>query len=188
MMEILDKKTNYSQIIKSAYPKERRTYNKLPHTNPLQPAKEIIASQLLIDGDVLSNYTLCQECKPLVGEKIIARSSREGMKVHGITCKSLKTISFDKLLEAHWEDQEINNYGVSIEIKIFNRYSNLIDVMTIFSDLHIVILQISIKNNGDGTSSIFLDSEFKNPARIAFLLNSLKKYDDSIKVFRKRIY
>jgi hypothetical protein len=51
-----------------------------------------------------------------------------------------------------------------------------------------VILQISIKNNGDGTSSIFLESEFKNPARIAFLVNSLKKYDDSIKINKEKVY
>jgi (p)ppGpp synthase/HD superfamily hydrolase len=91
-------------------------------------------------------------------------------------------------LEAHRDGAPTNNYGVSIELVIFNKYSNLLDIMTIFSDLRLVILQVSIKNNGDGTSSIFLESEFKNPARIAFLVNSLKKYDDSIKINKERVY
>ncbi|MDD3262370.1 MAG: RelA/SpoT family protein [Candidatus Absconditabacteria bacterium] len=190
-MEILDRKSNYSQLIKSAYPIEREKQNKSTNQNffqaQLQQIKEDAIGRILIDGDRLSNYSLCKECHPGIHDKIIAKSGRDGVKVHKTNCKSLKTINFDKLLEAHREGQEINNYEVSIELKIFNKYSSLLDVMNIFSDLHIVILQISIKNNGDGTSDIFLDTEFKNPARIAFLLNSLKKYDDSIKVNSKKI-
>ncbi|AHB40908.1 hypothetical protein P148_SR1C00001G0093 [candidate division SR1 bacterium RAAC1_SR1_1] len=190
-IEILDRKTSYSQLIKSAYPKEREQRNK--QTNPtffqsqLQQIKDAAIARILIDGDHLSNYSLCKECNPSIHDKIIAKSGKDGIKVHKVECKSLKTISFEKLLEAHWEGQEINNYGVSVELKIFNKYSNLLEVMTILGDLHIVILQVSIKNNGDGTSSIFLESEFKNPARIAFLLNSLKKYDNSIKVNKRKI-
>jgi len=192
-IEILDKKNNYSQLIKSAYPVEWEIQNKQTNNNllqmqtQLQQVKEAITSRILIDWDHLSNYSLCKECNPSAHDKIIAKSGRDWIKVHRTDCKSLKTISFDKLLEAHREWQETNNYWVFIELKIFNRYSNLLDVMTILWDLHIVILQVSIKNNWDWTSSIFLDSEFKNPARIAFLLNSLKKYDNSIKVHKRRI-
>lgn len=190
-IEILDRKTNYSQLIKAAYPVEWDQQNK--HTNTaffqaqLQQVKDAATARILIDGDHLSNYTLCKECNPWIHDKLIAKSGKDWIKVHKVECKSLKTISFEKLLEAHREGQEINNYGVSIELKIFNKYSNLLDVMTILGDLHIVILQVSIKNNGDWTSSIFLESEFKNPARIAFLLNSLKKYDNSIKVHKRKI-
>jgi len=193
-IEITDRKLNYSQLIKSVYPKEWEQYTKTMNVpqiqtpQQLQVLREATSSKLLIDGDVLSNYSLCQECHPVIGQKIIAKAGRDGVKVHVVECRSLKTISFEKLIEAHRDGQEINNYGVSIELKILNKYSNLLDVMNIFSDLHIVILQVSIKNNGDGTSSVFLESEFKNPSRIAFLLNSLKKYDDSIKIIKKKIY
>lgn len=190
-MEILDRKLNYSQLIKSAYPIEwenqRKTTNAISFQTQLQEIKESATSRILIDWDHLSNYSLCKECNPITNEKIIAKSWKDWIKIHKTNCKSLKTISFDKLLEAHREWQEINNYEVSIELKIFNRYSSLLDVMTIFGDLHIVILQISIKNKWDWTSDIYLETEFKNPARIAFLLNSLKKYDDSIKIRRKKI-
>ncbi len=190
-IEILDRKSNYSQLIKSVYPVEREKQNKVTNSNffqtQLQQIKEDAIARILIDWDRLSNYSLCRECHPWLHDKIIAKSWRDGIKVHKTHCKWLKTINFDKLLEAHREWQEINNYEVSIELKTFNKYSSLLDVMTIFGDLHIVILQISIKNNWDWTSDIFLDTEFKNPARIAFLLNSLKKYDDSIRVSSKKI-
>jgi hypothetical protein len=129
-MEILDRKTSYSQLIKVAYPTERDKQNK--STNPsffqtqLQQIKDAAIARILIDGDHLSNYTLCKECNPTFHDKVIAKSGRDGIKVHKVECKSLKTISFEKLLEAHWEWQEINNYGVSIELKIFNKYSNLL--------------------------------------------------------------
>ena len=192
MVEVMDNKLTYSQLIKSVYPKERDSINKAINVNnhPQNPIIKDIAAhaRVLVDGDRLFNYTLCPECKPLPGQKIIAKAGRDGIKVHTLECKSLKTISLEKLLEAHREGDTINNYGVSIELVIFNKYSNLLDIMTIFSDLCIVILQISIKNNGNGTSSIFLESEFKNPARIAFLVNSLKKYDDSIKINKEKVY
>lgn len=192
MVEVLDKKLTYSQLIKAVYPKERDSINKTTNAGSYQqspaPKEVSSSSKVLVDWDRLFNYTLCPECNPIVGQKIIAKAGRDGIKVHTTDCKSLKTISLEKLLEAHRDGAPTNNYGVSIELVIFNKYSNLLDIMTIFSDLRLVILQVSIKNNGDGTSSIFLESEFKNPARIAFLVNSLKKYDDSIKINKERVY
>lgn len=191
ILEIMDKKLTYSQLIKCVYPKEWEATNKMTNTwsHQAQISKDIpISSKILIDGDRLFNYSLCPECSPVIWQKIIAKAGRDWIKVHTTACKSLKTISFDKLLEAHREGEITNNYIVSIELVIMNKYSNLLDIMTIFSDLRMVILQVSIKNNGDGTSSIFLESEFKNPARIAFLVKSLKKYDDSIKINKEKVY
>jgi GTP diphosphokinase / guanosine-3',5'-bis(diphosphate) 3'-diphosphatase len=188
--EIADKRWTFGQIIKITYPQQWEAYKKSINgtsNHSTNWVKEEVKPIILVDGDYLSNYSLCPECKPLLYDKLIAKSGRDGIKVHKIECKSLKTISFDKLLEAHREGQEDNNYSVSIELEVINKYSNLLDVMTILEDLHITILQVSIKNNGNGTSSIFLDSEFRNPARISFLLNSLKKLDNSIKLVRRKI-
>jgi len=130
---------------------------------------------------------LCNECKPEHGQKIIAKTGKEGIKIHTLECKALKTISFEKLMEAHRSNEERTNYKIAIEIKIQNKYGNLLNIMTTFSELRIVILQIAIKNLGDGSSVIMLESEFNNPSRISFLLNSLKKYDDSVHIMKKKI-
>lgn len=59
--------------------------------------------------------------------------------------------------------------------------------MQIFSDMNVVIHQAMIKNVDDHTRLFIFESEFSNPGKLSFLLNSLKKYDDSLKVIRKTI-
>jgi (p)ppGpp synthase/HD superfamily hydrolase len=72
-------------------------------------------------------------------------------------------------------------------MNISNRQGNIIDMMKIFDDLHIPVLQISMKNVQENMSLVSFETEFTNPGKIAFLLNSLKKYDDSLKVVKKKI-
>gem|GEM_PF-178211 len=189
LMEIIDKKRTYNQLIKAAYPSERETLrqNLQKTSTKTKTATKGMMSDIILDEDKIMNYTLCNECKPDQQKKIIAKTGRDGVKIHTLECKSMKTISFDKLMEAHRANQEKTNYKIAIEIKIQNKYGNLLKVMTTFSELRIVILQISIKNNGDGSIIIMLESEFSNPSRIGFLLNSLKKYDTSVQIIKKKI-
>jgi len=189
LLEIIDKKRTYNQLIKAAYPSEREKLRQNLQKTPLRTrnAAKTVTAGIILDEDKVMNYTLCNECKPTSDKKIIAKTGKDGIKIHTLECKSLKTISFEKLMEAHRADQEKTNYKISIEIKILNKYGNLLKVMTTFSELRIVILQIFIKNIGDGTSIIMLESEFSNPSRIWFLLNSLKKYDTSVQVIKKKI-
>jgi hypothetical protein len=60
-------------------------------------------------------------------------------------------------------------------------------MLKIFAELHIPVLQVTMKNLENDLSLIALETEFSNPGKIAFLLNSLKKYDDSLKVTKKII-
>ncbi|MEI8091645.1 MAG: hypothetical protein WCG98_05470 [bacterium] len=62
------------------------------------------------------------------------------------------------------------------------------NIVQIFSDLNISVTQVSIKNLPDGNSVVTMESELANPAKITFLLNSLKKHDDSVQVLKKRIF
>jgi (p)ppGpp synthase/HD superfamily hydrolase len=99
----------------------------------------------------------------------------------------MKTVSLDKLLEAHREGQEKNIYEVTLEFKIFSEYANLLNLVNVFSELDISILNIALKNLLDGTSIVTLESAFSNPAKIIFLLNNLKRIDNSIQVVKKKI-
>jgi len=105
LLAILDKKENYSQLIKSVYPKEVAAQKEQVYTGPkpaeqdLKELKETLA--VVVDGDTLINYYFCHECKPKPGEKIIAKTGRDGIRIHAVDCRGMKTISFDKLLEAH---------------------------------------------------------------------------------------
>lgn len=191
LLAILDKKENYSQFIKSVYPKEVAAQKPqistgVKHTEKhLNQLKESLA--VVVDGDTLINYYFCHECQPKLGEKIIAKTGKDGIKIHRVDCKGTKTIAFDKLLEAHRLWEEDNIYNISIDLKIADRPGNLIAMMKIFSELHIPVLQVSMKNISGKVSLVAFETEFSNPGKIAFLLNSLKKYDNSLKVVKKNI-
>jgi len=60
-------------------------------------------------------------------------------------------------------------------------------MMKIFNDLNIPVLQVSMKNLQENMCLFVFETEFSNPGKIAFLLNSLKKHDDSLKVVKKKI-
>ncbi len=191
LLAILDKKETYSQLIKSVYPKEFAAQREQAYTGPklvetdLKEFKENLS--VIVDGDELINYYFCHECKPKPGNKIIAKTGRDGIRIHEVGCRGIKTISFDKLLEAHraWESENI--YKIWIELKISNRQGNIIGMMKIFNDLHIPVLNVTMKNLQENMSLFAFETEFANPGKIAFLINSLKKYDDSLKVMKKKI-
>jgi len=78
LLAILDRKENYSQLIKSFYPKEVAAQKEGAYTGPklaeqdLKDFKETLA--VIVDSDTLINYYFCHECKPKPGEKIIAKT------------------------------------------------------------------------------------------------------------------
>ncbi|MCX6825142.1 MAG: RelA/SpoT family protein [candidate division SR1 bacterium] len=191
LIAILDKKETYLQLIKFVYPKEIAAKKENEYTGPkivgkdLKDLKETLG--VLVDGDSLINYYFCHDCKPKLGEKIIARTGRDGIRIHNVSCRGIKAITFDKLLEAHWLGEEGNVYNVWIELKISSKPGNLIGMMKILTELHIPVLQVTMRNIDDGMSLVAFETEFSNPGKIAFLLNSLKKYDDSLKVVKKKI-
>ena len=68
------------------------------------------------------DYNLCLECKPISPQKIIARTGKDGIKIHTLNCKALKTLSFAKLLEAHREDKNTESYKLQIELETTHKY------------------------------------------------------------------
>lgn len=191
LIAIFDKKETYAQLIKSVYPKEIAAQKEEPYLGPkpvehdLKAFKENLA--VVVDGDTLINYYFCHECKPKPGDKIVAKTGRDGIRIHAVNCRGMKTISFDKLLEAHWAWEDDTIYKIWIELKISNRQWNIIGMMKIFNDLNIPVLNVTMKNMQENMSLFAFETEFANPGKIAFLLNSLKKHDDSLKVMKKKI-
>lgn len=191
LLAILDKKETYGQLIKSVYPKEFAAQKMSEYTWPkpvekdLKELRESLA--VVVDGDDLINYSFCHECKPQPGDKIFAKTGRDGIRIHAVGCRGIKTISFDKLLEAHRAGEQENIYKIQIELNVSSKQWNIIGMMKIFNDLNIQVLNVTMKNLMENMSLFAFETEFANPGKIAFLLNSLKKYDDSLKVMKKKI-
>ncbi len=188
MLSIFDKKESFSTLLKKAYPLQWRATRKLAAKTTDSPKETSDLTSVIVDGDQRLNYYFCPECKPQPGQRIIAKTGRDGIKLHSLDCRAIKTISFDKFLEAHWEWQGENTYQVALEFKLATQYGNIMSIIKIFNELNISVNQVSLKNLPDGNSIVMLESEFANPARISFLLNSLKKYDDSVHIVKKRIF
>jgi (p)ppGpp synthase/HD superfamily hydrolase len=76
-LEILDKKQNYSQLIKSVYPKERKSHlDSIPKSAKNKP-KCKKNKLVIVDRDKMIDYSLCLECKPTFPHKIIARTGKD---------------------------------------------------------------------------------------------------------------
>ena len=78
LLEIIDKKRTYNQLIKAAYPSERdalRQSLQKPSTRTRDTSK-IKTSEIILDEDKVMNYTLCSECKPTNDKKIIAKTGK----------------------------------------------------------------------------------------------------------------
>lgn len=191
LMSILDKQEKFSHFIKSVYPEEINAQKESSDIGAKLVEQDLKAFKddlsVVVDWDELINYYFCHECKPKSGEKIIAKVGRDGIRIHAVPCRGIKTISFDKLLEAHRAGQPETMYKIFIELKISNRQGNIIGMMNIFNDLHVPVLNVTMKNLQENMSLFSFETEFANPNKIAFLLNSLKKHDDSLKVIKKKI-
>ncbi|MBU0625906.1 hypothetical protein KKG31_06120 [Patescibacteria group bacterium] len=77
IMEIIDKKWTYNQLIKSAYPEQREEFKKERADAAVSRRKIKKLSSgihIVLDEDKYMNYTLCNECKPKSPQKIIGKT------------------------------------------------------------------------------------------------------------------
>lgn len=60
-----------------------------------------VQNVVIVDIDKKLDVIHCPECKPHANHHIIARSGKDGIKIHTLTCSALQTVDVSKLLEAH---------------------------------------------------------------------------------------
>ncbi|MDO4713524.1 MAG: hypothetical protein Q4B28_02505 [bacterium] len=142
---------------------------------------------VVVDNDKHLSCFFCPECKPTPNQKIIAKSSKLGIKIHNTDCKALKTISLDALLEAHWKEQPINSYHFALKIKYNPRELTIMDFLQSFGQFNIPLLEMAIKNTETGTVIVNFLLQLDNPAKASFLLKDLKKFANSLQIIKKLI-
>lgn len=77
LIEALDNKTIYNKLVKQCYPKEYHAFIKEKSelvASYSQKEQSVQTRGIVIDGNKLSNYTICPECNPQNSEKIIAKT------------------------------------------------------------------------------------------------------------------
>lgn len=147
----------------------------------IQQDLKALTSEVIIDFDKARlNYSFCQACNPKVGDRIIAKTGRDVIKIHKTNCKSLKSINYSHLLEAHWANQQPQPYKVSFKVRVLNKPGALLQLLAVLEDFRINILDLKL-----GDKKIIDDEEYlltnlvlsiTQPAKIGYLIKELKNH------------
>ncbi|MBQ9553459.1 hypothetical protein IJU97_00375 [bacterium] len=90
---VLDKQDTYGNIVRDAYPdllKNVVEKTVLDDTDELENGLKdeinnpLSSTMVIVDDDKHLNCVFCPECSPKLGEKIIAKSSKRGIKIHNM--------------------------------------------------------------------------------------------------------
>jgi GTP diphosphokinase / guanosine-3',5'-bis(diphosphate) 3'-diphosphatase len=192
LIDATENKTIYNDLIKNAYPDiyKKHIQNQKDNTNLDTKIKNKIPNniqKIIVDEDKLINYYLCPECKPTYPQKIIAKTWRDGIKIHNLNCRALKTISPTNLLEAHrsWENKNI--YTITSTAKV-DKSLDLIRLLELFTKLQIEVNSFSIKDDTEDKDKIIkIKRTVKNPSQIGMIRDQIKKFGDLIKTIKRKI-
>jgi GTP pyrophosphokinase len=177
LIDMYNKQESYSAFIKESYPKDRaRAHTKTSQTKPT-PARPSIA-RVTIDHNHHITYRLCTTCSPTQQDKIIAKSGRNGMVIHSVSCAWVRTASIQSLLEAHRYGLPITRYHATLIIKVQNLSKNMSNILQSIADTSITIDHIAIDNTNTDVGKLTLVTSYTNPAKFDYLRHALKKYED----------
>jgi len=138
---------------------------------------------VVIDGDKTMDVILCPECKPTRTKQIIARSGKDGIKIHTLTCHALETIGVSKLLEAHRQGSQLSLYRYALILYMMDKPGMLLELLKIFEQLAINVISLKTGERGNKDQrEIFLTIEVSNPSKVAFVLSDLKNRKKLIKI------
>lgn len=186
LLKIADHQYSRTKLIRTYYPKElaaqeivviskiTKTQNPVPY--------------VLVGGQYFTHTAICPECHPGIDDVIIAKSDIKGIKIHTLSCKALTTMSFDKIIEAHWSNKiQPTIYVLQLEITIANNHGILPKIFVVLQDLHIEIRNLQVKCWIDNVSTLSLSSPFTNIGKISYLVKTLKQYEPAIKILKKQL-
>lgn len=197
LLAVLDKQDSYGSILKDCYPEFKKTVEEKSVLKDSETEKKELKNQILwegssfgpehviVDGDKHFQCFFCPECKPTPKDKIIAKSTNNGIKIHTNTCKALKTISFDSLMQAHWKDQPTSHYILNLKIRFSPKVLSVMDFIQLFAQFNIQLIEMSIKHTDTGLILVDFALELDNPAKASFLLKEFKKYQSNLVVIKK---
>ena len=142
LVQINNKNLSPNKLIKEFYPEITNTNINEIKENLKKTEKEI-KDKIIIDNSSLFKYSLCKECNPQKWDKIIWKVTKEWVKIHKTSCKALRSVNFQKLIEAHWMWENENIYDIDIIFDITNKENNLISILNILKQLNLHIISVN---------------------------------------------
>jgi len=147
LVQINNKNLSPTKIVKEYYPEIFTKKKELQTQEKINNIEKEVKDKILIDNSSLFKYSTCPECKPIKWDKIIWKASSEWIKIHKTSCKALKSVNFQKLVEAHWQGQENNFYEVLLKFDITEKEWNIISILNIIQQLNINVKCVNTVSN-----------------------------------------
>lgn len=180
-LSFIDKKKSPLVLVRKVYAEflalkdlESKIIQKESKAKKVVQTIEQYYEEVVIDGLKQLPYESCKLCNPHIWQKILAKVDRSWIKIHQLDCPAIRTITFDKFMEAHWKNEEINYYKVKLTITMPNESWNLVSLMTLFKQLEISIEHMSVDSYENNMFTITIESIQHNPTKISFLLKDIK--------------
>ncbi|MDR2415586.1 MAG: hypothetical protein LBD75_03055 [Candidatus Peribacteria bacterium] len=195
----MDKQETYGNIVRAAYPELQKTLQDKTVVSDVsiqqkELKKNIQTSfggqleEVVVDNDKSLHCIFCPECTPHIGDKIIAKSGKEGIKIHTMHCKALKTISYSALLEAHRKSEQTSNtYTLHTQLQFSRDKVTIVDIISLFSAFSIPIFKFELEKITENRMVAFIEGEVSNPAKLSFLFADLSKNHASLEIISKSI-
>lgn len=199
ILSVLDKQETYWNIVRDSYPDAWKSVEEKTILKDTEVEKSDLKTQIhtlesgflpadiVVDGDKFLHCFFCPECKPNPQTKIIAKSTQDGIKIHTTSCKALKTISLDALMEAHRKSQASSPYFLKLKIRFLPKELSVMEFIQLFVQFNIQLTEMAIKHTENGQILVDFTLELDNPAKASFLLKELKKYQGSLSILKKQI-
>lgn len=185
LLQLLDKQIGYITFIKRYYK------NRIPDEQIKADTKTQVAKpdslEVVIDWGLRLWYYKCPECRPKVLDRIIARSGKDGIKIHCIDCIAITSVAPEKLLEAHWETQETTRYTCNLKLHCQDKPWVLLDLLWIFTSLTLNIAKIHSESIDTTYQYVYITCDTSHPSKISYLLKELKKKAETIKLMKREI-
>jgi GTP diphosphokinase / guanosine-3',5'-bis(diphosphate) 3'-diphosphatase len=185
LLQLLDKQMWYITFIKKIYKKQFVEKD----VQPTRMKQVAVAEkpEVIVDGWLRLGYFLCPECRPQHHDKIIARSWKDGLKIHRVGCIAISSVSPEKLLEAHWHDDNISRYTLSLKLQCQDKSWVLLDLFNIFTTLTLNITHIHSEPVANGVQNVYITADTSHPSKLSYFLQEIKKRNTTLKMLKKEI-
>ena len=140
---------------------------------------------VLVKGspDVMTKMARC--CTPVPGDEITGFITRgEGVSVHRVDCKNVKSLVKERIVEVSWADQARGVFMVQIQVEALDRSGLLSDVTRVLTESHVNILSASVSTGRDRVAISKFVFEMADPSHLDHLLNQVRKIDNVYDVYR----
>jgi guanosine-3',5'-bis(diphosphate) 3'-pyrophosphohydrolase len=140
---------------------------------------------VLVKGspDVMTKMARC--CTPVPGDGITGFITRgEGVSVHRVDCKNVKSLVKERIVEVSWADQARGVFMVQIQVEALDRSGLLSDVTRVLTESHVNILSASVSTGRDRVAISKFVFEMADPSHLDHLLNQVRRIDNVYDVYR----